>query len=201
MDADSRTGLRERKKHQTRAALRGAAVRLYLRDGPERVTVHDICAEAGVSPRTFFNYFDSKDDALFDWAPGLTHHLATAVAEGPADEGPLATLHRATLEAVPGLVSDRDWQKRDQLLREHPELLLKLLHSGRRVEEAVARAVAARTGQPEDGLYPRLVAGAGMVVLRSALRGWDPDTGADGLSALLDEAFTSLAAGLPAPPG
>jgi AcrR family transcriptional regulator len=51
---------REQKKLRTRQALHEAARRLVLADGLAAVTVEDICAEAGVSPRTFFNYFPSK---------------------------------------------------------------------------------------------------------------------------------------------
>jgi AcrR family transcriptional regulator len=51
---------REQKKLRTRQALHAAARRQVLESGLSAVTVEDICAEAGVSPRTFFNYFPSK---------------------------------------------------------------------------------------------------------------------------------------------
>src|SRR5215472_9047462 len=57
-------GLRERKKRATREALRLAALRLAVEQGWERVRVEDIAAEAGVSTRTFNNYFAGKDEAF-----------------------------------------------------------------------------------------------------------------------------------------
>jgi len=57
-------GLRERKKQQTREALSWAALRLAVERGLGNVLVEDIAAEAGVSPRTYNNYFSSKAEAI-----------------------------------------------------------------------------------------------------------------------------------------
>jgi AcrR family transcriptional regulator len=69
MDASQRTGLRDRKRRETRARLEEAAVTLVLRDGLEQTTIGTISELADVSARTFFNYFDSKDSAIL----GLRH--------------------------------------------------------------------------------------------------------------------------------
>lgn len=57
-------GLRERKKEETRAALAWAAIRLIVERGYDKVLVEDIAGAAGVSPRTFNNYFSSKEEAI-----------------------------------------------------------------------------------------------------------------------------------------
>ncbi len=68
-------GRREQKRLDTRAALNEAAVALFASQGYEHTTVDDLCREANVSLRTFFRYFEGKDDVLFaremDIAPFL----------------------------------------------------------------------------------------------------------------------------------
>src|SRR5690606_14679136 len=76
-------GLRERKKRARRAALIDAAQRLVAKNGLDAVTVELISAEAGVSPRTFFNYFESKDDAVLAAEDsGLSEPVVRTFVEG-----------------------------------------------------------------------------------------------------------------------
>src|ERR1700743_2037827 len=78
-------GLRERRRRQTSADIRGAAVRLARQRGFDRVTIDEICVDAGISPRTFFNYFPNKEAAIAygpsDIPPELVEEF---VAAGPA---------------------------------------------------------------------------------------------------------------------
>ena len=80
-------GLRERKRQQTRQELIGAAMRLFEEKGYEQTTVAEIASAAGVSTKTFFNYFASKDEVLF---PHLSRRIDAAVAlieqRGPDDQ-------------------------------------------------------------------------------------------------------------------
>ena len=70
-------GLRERKRQQTRQELISAAMRLFEARGYEQTTVAEIATAAGVSTKTFFNYFASKDEVLF---PHLSRRIEAAVA-------------------------------------------------------------------------------------------------------------------------
>ena len=78
--------LRERKRQQTRQELISAAMRLFEKRGYEQTTVAEIASAAGVSTKTFFNYFASKDEVLF---PHLSRRIDAAVAlfeqRGPDD--------------------------------------------------------------------------------------------------------------------
>src|ERR671930_1848669 len=81
-----RSGLRERKKQATREALRVAALRLALERGPENVRVDDIAEAAGVSPRTYNNYFSSREQAIVAAVTAEREsRIAAAVAARPAD--------------------------------------------------------------------------------------------------------------------
>src|SRR3954451_12866172 len=68
-------GLREKKKWETRAALMHAALRLFSEHGYDHVSPADIAADANVSTRTFFRYFEHKPDAVFGLAAGIQQVL------------------------------------------------------------------------------------------------------------------------------
>lgn len=85
-------GLRELKRRRTRRQLEDSATSLVLKNGYDKVTLEDICAGADVSRRTFFNYFDSKDHAVF--GPGILS-FSMEDAEAFAQE-----LHDDVLDAM-----------------------------------------------------------------------------------------------------
>lgn len=81
---DAEPGLRERKRRATRRAIQQAALRIAIEDGLGAVTVDEISRRADVSPRTFFNYFPSKEQAILGDDPQLPDDqaLQTFVAGG-----------------------------------------------------------------------------------------------------------------------
>nr|WP_096459775.1 TetR/AcrR family transcriptional regulator [Corynebacterium suranareeae] len=82
------SGLRETKKAATRAALSRAAAKIALFDGPEALTVASIAAAAGVSPRTFHNYFQSREDALFEFMVIRVQELTAQLDKLPVELDP-----------------------------------------------------------------------------------------------------------------
>src|SRR4029450_13544031 len=110
-------GLRERKKAETRQALMAAAVRLAEDLGPDRVTVEAIAEAAGVSPRTFFNYFQSKEDAMVGVSPNETSELLDDLAARPEDEAPLDPLRAMALGAAARLGREK---RRDTVAPRQP---------------------------------------------------------------------------------
>ncbi|GAA1075548.1 TetR/AcrR family transcriptional regulator [Nocardiopsis metallicus] len=192
-------GLRERKKLATRRALREAAVRLTLERGLENVTVEAVSAEADVSPRTFFNYFATKEDALLDSvAVSLDEDARAAfVAGGPtgAFTEDLSALLMATLLASDDLEAQRaDMALRKRLTEQEPHLLSGLLRRFYDVERGVAVAIAERAGAPEDDPRSHLAAAAAMSAMRHSMK-MAPDRpggGIDELRSYLGESFRML---------
>lgn len=136
-------GLRDRKRLETRARLEDAAVTLVLRDGLEHTTVDAISEFADVSPRTFFNYFESKDAAII----GLRHveispeELTTHCAR-VEEVGTIETVVHLLI-AVMGPPSTRATMREDRLeiLRRHPHLMAAQLAQFTRLTAELTDAV------------------------------------------------------------
>ncbi|MBB4755156.1 TetR/AcrR family transcriptional regulator [Actinoplanes lobatus] len=176
-------GLRERKKRQTWAALREAGLRLAAERGVENVSVEEIAAAAGVSKRTLFNYFDTKEDLLFGPDPEEPERLAAIVRALPPD----APVWICMREIVLGFVATHEAK-----LRLHKQFR-NVTPSGV-LEKALTACAAAR--HPGEGLHARLLTGSAMTVMRSAFATWQPDQEYDRLSVLVREGFDLLGAGL-----
>lgn len=196
-------GLRERKKRETRQALRTAALDAVLERGLRVVTVEEIAAAANVSVRTFFNYFSSKEEAVVGFDPEQPARLREAVIARPAGEEPVSALRVVLLEQAVQISADRDgWGDRFRAIKENPELFTAHLTAWSSMEQALAEAVAARTGlDAGEDLYPILVASTIATANRVAIRRWKSGASTD-LLALVAEAIDLLASGLhpPAPP-
>lgn len=195
-------GLRERKKAETRKALSSAALRLALEHGPEGVTVEAIAEAAGVSPRTFFNYFPSKDDAIVDIAPSEPSQLLADLVERPADEPPLEALRQVALAAADRLTDSADemWA-RYELSQAHEPLAMRRSARYAAIERSLAEEIARRTGFDVDRHpYPALVATAAMRAIMVAVSVWNEQGRTRPLRDVIDEAFDHLADGLVAAP-
>ncbi|MCJ1714449.1 TetR/AcrR family transcriptional regulator [Curtobacterium sp. VKM Ac-2922] len=139
-DAES-CGLRERKKQRTRQAIHESAMRLVTERGLAGVTVEEICDDAGVSPRTFFNYFPAKGNAALGLPSAAVPDRARAAFTGA--DGPLVAdlcdLVASTLE----LPTDRLGMK--ALVRERPEMVPTMLQWMADARVAVHRVACERT--------------------------------------------------------
>ncbi|MGW2250570.1 TetR/AcrR family transcriptional regulator [Kitasatospora sp. NPDC001660] len=197
-----RPGLREQKKAATRDALSWAALRLAVEHGLENVRVEDIAAAAGVSPRTYNNYFSSKAEAIMSRHTDRIHRIADALRTRPADEPLWEALTQSVLAPFEGAVEQPAprWTSGVQLLLQEPAFRGELARASTRTEAVLTAAVAARTGtDPGRDLYPRLVAAALLSALNAATDQWIQAEPTVPLRPLLLESLRLLAAGLPDP--
>jgi len=188
-------GMRARKKLATREALSAAALRLALEHGPQNVRVDDIAEAAGVSPRTYNNYFSSREQAIVvALAAERGHGVAAALRERPADE----PLEHAVVGALVEQYSDDGEPDRDALalITSAPALQAEFLDTIAAIERPLAEAIAARTGADGQAeLGPEVLAavsGAARIAAERWLRP-EPDTQ---FSVALNDALTWIAPAL-----
>jgi AcrR family transcriptional regulator len=194
-------GRRERKKLATRAAVREAALRLAVRHGVENVTVEQIAAAADVAERTFFNHFATKEDAVVAAAAAGAEALVAEFRARPPAEPVLRALREAVLVVMDRTdAAGREHLTALRLIRDSPSLVPRQMAVLTAQEDALAGAIAERTGG--GGVYPQLVAAAALAALRVVLGRWLDQGGDDGtppldvLRAEVDDALTRLADGL-----
>ena len=194
MGTNSGRGMRERKKIATRQALSAAALRLARERGPENVRVDDIAEAAGVSPRTYNNYFSSREQAIMvALAAERGLRVGTALRARPAGE----SLDQAVVAAVIEQYSGDGEPDRDALalITSAPALQAEFLDTIAAIERPLAEAIAARTGSggstdDQGELGPEVLAAAVSAAARVAAERWlrpDPVTP---FSAMLLEALT-----------
>ncbi|QIS03002.1 TetR family transcriptional regulator [Nocardia brasiliensis] len=196
--------LRERKKLDTRRALSDATLNLAFERGLDNVTREDIAAAAGVSVRTFNNYFANKFEALAYRNLDRIRRSLDEFRARPDDE-PLWTAIAESIVAP--FVADgiRDVPPTKAQLtgvRTLIEVAQNHVPIGKELTDEWVAAIARRTGtDPERDMYPHLVAGVIIAVMRAAARAYvnaDPPVLITGL---LRQGFDGVAAGLPEPSG
>ena len=181
----------------TRSALSEAALRLTVERGLDQVRVEDIAAEAGVSPRTFNNYFSSKEEAVVAGGTDRGANVRAAFRARPIDEPLWQALSHAFAELFPD-EPDRAWLAKAKLLKAAPALMAERLKSDASVERALAQEIAERTGtDAERDLYPRLAAAAVVAAVHVAVDYWLDAPATTTLRSTLTRALQQVAAGLP----
>jgi AcrR family transcriptional regulator len=197
------TGLRDRKKAELRRALRSAALRLAAERGVAGVTVEAIADAVDVAPRTFFNYFSSREEAFVFPDRGWVQVVTAELLDRPSDETPLQALETVFMQVADELVEGRaEFVLRAELIRSEPSLLGTHLAAFANYERALSEAIAQRMRLDVDAdLYPGLLAAAGVAAMRVAALHCRPNSDADALRGLVSEAFALLDSGLRAPVG
>ncbi len=184
---------RERNKRATRQALRAATLALGLERGLSEVSVEDIARRAGVSTRTFFNYFDTKDDAALIELFLVTDEELAVFAAGNSAAGVWADLTRMLTADVARAGRDgQDLPRYLQLHAQHPELAARQMGHFASFLGRLADAVAARIGgdSPESRMQAEVMAGACVTAVRVGLNQWAAQGQQRAAASYVNAAFT-----------
>ncbi|CAM5502171.1 TetR family transcriptional regulator [Leifsonia shinshuensis] len=218
--SEGELGLRERKRIATRRAIQFAALELATERGFDHVTVDEISHAANVSPRTFFNYFPSKESAIIGELPELPDEASIErfIEAGPA-EPILDGMGRLLIAAIEtgdldgGLDGAHEGENaasakelhalRRSLLKGNPELFAQRMASMHKFEDALSAVVQRRLAHDEPALADdeetlhqraRLVTYVAFAGMRHAWSCWADHGGVEPLADRLRSSFAELQA-------
>jgi AcrR family transcriptional regulator len=186
-------GLRERKRRETLQRISEAALELFLAKGFDATTLDEIAAEAGISRRTFFYYFESKDEILAVYLGDRTAALSALVLESASAGEPVDVVRDALLKLASS-IGDRKMMATARLVSESE--VLRTRNQGRylKFEQAVAEALFEIWPTKERRDRLRLVAMASIGALRLAVEAWLEQDGKRPLVKYIEDAFRNLKA-------
>ena len=168
----SELGLRERKKQQTRTAIRDAAMRLFLERGFDQVSVAEVARAADVSEATVFNYFPTKEDLVYERMDAFEQELLAAVRERPEGESVLRAFVRFILDRS-DTAATGDGRRRvaalTRLTTASPSLKARERQIVANYTDALAALLAEEAGAAPDDMEPRVAAEAMMAFHRSLI--------------------------------
>jgi AcrR family transcriptional regulator len=190
----ARGSLQARKREVVREALRVAAEELIARRGYDKVTVEDIARAAGVSRRTYFRYFETKEDVVVAGGDRFADELVAALAARPAREAPLRAIRNALVPvleealAKPALVRGVIG-----MMRGNTALRRAMLERRNRMEERLAVVLARRMGLDplRHDSAPVLLAYLTRAVSDTAFNVWY-DQRREDVAGLVDELVATL---------
>jgi len=171
-------------------------MRLFLERGFEATTVEDIAEAVEISPSTFFNYFPSKEEVVFE--DELDPLVLAAFDAQPESTHPVRRL-RMAMRTVFGQLTpeqDRMMRARMQLLATTPELRGAMLSQFASIVDQIAHLLGPRVGRERDDFAVHNIAGAVLGVLLAAMLEIIDNPKADMLK-VTDDALAHLEAGLP----
>jgi AcrR family transcriptional regulator len=185
---------RERKRRETLHRIAEQGLKLFLTRGYEATTLDAIAEAAGISRRTFFYYFKSKEEILLAWQDGgFTETLRAAVLEQSTKQSPLNAVKNALLELMSRFQADyKQTRVIERLMCANESLRIR--HQAKYVEkeQAVFDALCQMWPQPKRQPALRIVAMMSIGALRLAIDNWNRDQGKRPIAIYLKEAFADL---------
>lgn len=165
------TGLRGRKRAQTHARIQSEGMRLFIERGFEETTLDDIAEAAGVSRRSLFHYFGSKEEIVFSAKANFPDLIVEAVGLRPADEPLLDMVENALIDLAMRFQSS---QTRDlaRLIHDTPALSAGDQAKYEKIERVLADALADRKGLAGPDIDCRVTAATAIGILKLSTEVW-----------------------------
>jgi AcrR family transcriptional regulator len=198
--SDGGTGLRARKKLRTRRQLERTALELFTERGFDAVTIDEIVAAADVSKRTFYRYFETKEDVLFGDYDRLLDQIAAAFARRSGRDELVSSVKQAVANLARSYEVDRELVlARGRIMARTPSVAARSRDRQAEWEDSLAVLVGRALGvDPDLDVRPRLIGASVIAAFRVATQLWLAHDGVESLTDLVDEAFELLDAGLAA---
>jgi AcrR family transcriptional regulator len=189
--AKSGLGLRERKRRETLARITNSGICLFIERGYDATTIDEIAAAAGISRRTFFYYFKSKDDILLSLQSGMGDQLAAAVRAAVPDSRPLDAIRDAAMAVCAAVPAD-DMIAIDRLMRSSAAVQARKQASYVQHEATLFAALRERWPAPARATGLRLLALLAVGAMRLSSDMFHREGGARAIQDILRESFDAL---------
>jgi AcrR family transcriptional regulator len=186
-------GLRERKKHRTARLLEEKALALFESKGFEGTTIAEIAEAAEVSPRTFFRYFDSKEDVVFAGPARNLQKMRECLARRDPRESDYQALRNALIDYSHWPESDKEVvMRRWSVIISHRRLLQRFGDEKHRWTTTLLADLVARNNAPSPDLVTRVIVYTAWGVLAAAQEAWADDDARTPFPDLVERGFRFL---------
>ncbi|MES3007427.1 MAG: TetR family transcriptional regulator [Pseudomonadota bacterium] len=185
------TNLREQFKTTTRQELTRVGLELFLQQGFATTTIDQIVEPLGISKRTFFRYFATKEDLVVEWQTEMTPAFVDELNSRPSEEAPFKAVSETLLSLASRINTNPELAfALMRLLKETPSLAGRDMERRMVWEQALTAALIEREGPVMPRLKARIIVGMAMTAWTAALDEWYADGGKVELRPLMEQAFS-----------
>ena len=186
--------LREQLKATTRQELTRIGLDLFLLHGFANTTIDQIVAPLGISKRTFFRYFKTKEDLVFEWQTQMAPALVLELNARPREEAPFKAVSETLFSLLTRINENPELAfALMRLLKETPSLAGRDMENRMVWEQALTEALMEREGSKVmPRLKARIIVGMAMTAWTSALDEWYAGGGNTRLRPLMEKAFALI---------
>lgn len=188
-------GLRERTRRAVRAEIAQVALDLFIRKGFDETTVEEIADSAGMTKRSFFRYFPTKEDVVFDGIDLTGEKIVTGIAARPPEENSWTALHHVLRAWQDEIHTGERVLATLRLIETTPALIGGLHHRRTEWRRRVGEALQSRPGANIDAYTADLLTNTATAVLDAVSSEWVRSGGKVDRSALLDQGFGQIHVG------